>query len=427
VNTTSPADIIIVGAGAAGLMAAKELSQQYKVLILEARSVPGGRIRTSYNADRTGHIEQGAEFVHGNLPLTMSLLQQAGLTCSPVEGGIFHVKDGQWKYSEEMIDGWDELMDNMKKADAGSTLLSFFQEYYAGAQHSALRSHITQFAEGFDLADISRVSIKSLLDEWQHEMDDNFRVDQGYLSLIHFLEAECRKSGCTILYDTPVRLIEWATDHVNAYKDEETIYQAKKILVTIPLGLLQSREAVDSIRFVPAIDVYTDAAQRMGFGSVIKFVFRFSRAFWRDHHSSAGFMISEETVPTWWTQNGNDTVLTGWLGGPSADEWINAPEERLLSIALHSLSGIFQLTYAEIQSMLTESHVYNWAHDEWADGGYSYTTPDTEAALSLFKQPPGGVVFFAGEAFYEGDSPGTVEAALVSGRDVAQALARLSW
>ncbi|MCG2615509.1 FAD-dependent oxidoreductase [Terrimonas sp. NA20] len=421
-NTTSSADIIIVGAGAAGLMAAMDLSRQYKVLILEARPVPGGRIRTFYNADMPGHIEQGAEFVHGNLPLTLSLLRQAGLQYTAVEGGIFHVKDGQWQQSEEMIEGWDELIDKMKKEEAGSTMLTFLQKHYAAPAHAALRGYITRFAEGFDLADINRVSVRSLLDEWQHEMDANFRVDRGYMSLIRFIEAECLKLGCTILYDTPVKLIEWASGGVKAYKDPGTIYGAKKILVTIPLGLLQSREAVDAIRFVPAIDAYLDAAQRMGFGSVIKFVFRFTRAFWRDHHSSAGFMISEEKVPTWWTQNGDDSLLTGWLGGPSADEWINASEEQLLSMALHSLCGIFQLTYAEIHSMLTEWHVYNWARDEWADGGYSYTTPDSEEALKLFRQPPGGVVFFAGEAFYEGDSPGTVEAALVSGRDIARAL-----
>lgn len=412
-----------MGAGAAGLMAACELSRKYNVMILEARPVPGGRIRTFYSPATPAHIEEGAEFVHGNLPLTMALLQRAGLASSPVEGGIFHVKDGEWKPSEEMIEGWDELMDRMRGEDPSSTMLSFLQKHYASPQHAALRSHITRFAEGFDLADISRVSIKSLLDEWQHEMDDNFRIDKGYMSLVRFLEQECMKAGCTILYDTPVKLIEWEPSCVKAYRDPDTVFEAKKILVTVPLGLLQSHEAVDAIRFIPAIDNYLDAAQRMGFGSVIKFVFRFDRPFWRDHHSSAGFIISEETVPTWWTQNGNDTVLTGWLGGPPADEWINASAEQLLSIALHSLSGIFQLTYAEIQAMLIESHVYNWAHDEWAGGGYCYTTPDSAEALNLFKSPPGDVVFFAGEAFYQGDSPGTVEAALVSGKEAADSMA----
>jgi monoamine oxidase len=420
VNTKSSADIIIVGAGASGLMAAIELSRHYSVLVLEARSVPGGRIRTFYNPDGSGHIEQGAEFVHGKLPLTLSFLNQAGLTCSAVEGEIYHVKDGNWKRSEEMIEGWDLLMDNMRNAAPESTLLSFLQKYYAAPEHAALRSHITRFAEGFDLADISRVSVKSLLDEWEHEMDDNLRVDHGYAALINFMEGEAARHGCRFEYNTPVKLIDWSNGMVKAYKDADTVFDAKKILVTIPLGLLQSREAVDAIRFVPSIDPYLDAAQKMGYGSVIKFVFRFTRAFWRDHHPSAGFMISEETIPTWWTQEGNDTLLTGWLGGTPADEWINASEDQLLSTALHSLSGIFQLSYAEISSLLSESHVYNWAHDEWADGGYSYTTPDTAAALKLFQEPPGGILFFAGEAFYEGASPGTVEAALVNGRDVAQ-------
>ena len=423
-NTNTSSDIIIVGAGAAGLMAAKELAPHFRVTVLEARGEPGGRIRTTCRAGKK-HIEQGAEFVHGRLPVTMELIRQAGLSYSPVQGNFYQVKDGNWTLSEGMIEGWDELMEKMKAEKNDMTMLAFLQKHYSDEKHFSLRKHISRFAEGFDLADISRVSLKSLLDEWMNETDEtdeNFRIDSGYMSLVRFLESECIRLGCNIIYDSPVKLIEWTKGSVKAYKDPATFHEATSVLITIPLGLLQSREAIDAIRFDPAIDHYLDATQQMGYGSVIKFVLDFTKPFWQEKYPDVGFVVSEEQVPTWWVQQKDDTLLTGWLGGPPADEWINAGKEQLLSIAVHSLSNIFQLSYAEIQDMLVESHVFNWPHDEWADGGYSYTTPESASVLKLFNDPPADTIFFGGEGFYEGKSPGTVEAALSNGLAMAKKL-----
>ena len=399
-------------------MAARELSPHYKVTILEARAQPGGRIRTIYT-EQGKHLEAGAEFVHGRLPLTLQLLKEAGLEYHPVQGGIFHIKNGKWQQSEEMIEGWDELLEKMKQEKEDSTMLEFLNRHYSSERHHALRRHIARYAEGFDLADISRVSLKALLNEWTNEANENFRVDKGYLAMIDFLAAECRKNDCTIHTGTPVKLVEWENGTVNAYKDKETIFSADKIIITIPLGSLQSRQAADAITFVPAIDEHLNATQAMGYGSVIKFVLEFSRSFWEDQRKDIGFIISEEQVPTWWTQGEQATTLTGWLGGPPADELANASKEELLGAALNSLAAIFNKDLAEIRSVLSASYVFNWARDEWAEGGYSYATPSSSRVRQLFDQPPGGIIYFAGEAFYDGPSPGTVEAALTSGRNIA--------
>lgn len=411
--------IIVVGAGAAGLMAARELSIHYKVTILEARSQAGGRIRTIYKNGSAIHLETGAEFVHGKLPVTLQLLKEAGLSYSPVKGNMFHIKNGKWEKSEEIIEGWDELLDKMKKEKEDISMLSFLNKYYASEEHHNLRHHISRFAEGFDLADISRVSLKALLEEWTNETDNNFRVDKGYMALINFLESECVKNGCSFHSNTVVKLIEWKEGSVKAYKDQQTVFDAGRIVVTIPLGLLQSRQANDAIEFVPSIDSYVDATQQMGYGSVIKFILEFSEPFWNRHTKDIGFIISDETIPTWWPQK-NDAILTGWLGGPPADELANASKEELLKMALSSLVNIFGMSEEAIQSLLTASHVFNWARDEWAGGGYSYATPSSALVRQLFNKAPGNTIYFAGEAFYEGMSPGTVEAALVSGKEVAK-------
>ncbi|HEX2845545.1 MAG TPA: NAD(P)/FAD-dependent oxidoreductase [Chitinophagaceae bacterium] len=411
--------IIIVGAGAAGLMAARELSPYCKITILEARDQPGGRIRTIYKNGSAMHLEGGAEFIHGELPLTFQLLKEAGLSCSHAKGNIFNVKDGKWEESDEIIEGWEELLDKMKKEKEDISMLSFLNKYYASEKDHTLRHHIGRFAEGFDLADINRVSLKALLEEWTNETTNNFRIDKGYMSLIRFLENECIRNGCSIYTNTAIKLIEWKEGSVRAYKDPQTVFDADKIIITIPLGLLQSRQANDAISFVPSLDAYLDATQQMGYGSVIKFILEFSEPFWNRYNRDIGFIISDEKVPTWWPQAGNETAFTGWLGGPPADELSNTSKEELLQMALHSLANIFKMKGETVQSLLNASHVFNWARDEWAGGGYSYVTPSSAQVRQLFNTAPGNAVYFAGEAFYEGPSPGTVEAALISGKNIA--------
>jgi len=89
-------DILIVGAGAAGLMAAFTLSKAgKKVIVLEARDRIGGRIHTLHDDLFFKHAELGAEFVHGNLPITMQLLHEAGIAYISGEGEMWQHRDGK--------------------------------------------------------------------------------------------------------------------------------------------------------------------------------------------------------------------------------------------------------------------------------------------------------------------------------------------
>src|ERR1700723_4496197 len=91
----SPDHIVVIGAGAAGLMAARELGRAgKKVTILEARDRCGGRIYPLPSAEFGYPAEGGAEFVHGEAPVTRRLLREAGLALLPLAGAAWHVENG---------------------------------------------------------------------------------------------------------------------------------------------------------------------------------------------------------------------------------------------------------------------------------------------------------------------------------------------
>jgi len=97
--------IIIIGAGAAGLMAAKELSsKQQTVIVLEADKRLGGRIYTLYDVFEKP-VETGAEFIHGKLTLTHQLLKEANLSFHATKGKMLNVENGEWKKQNDFTSG----------------------------------------------------------------------------------------------------------------------------------------------------------------------------------------------------------------------------------------------------------------------------------------------------------------------------------
>src|SRR5690348_15438017 len=92
---SEPVDFVIVGAGAAGLMAARELARAgKKIVILEARQRCGGRIDPLPVAEFGYAAEGGAEFVHGAAALTRSLMREAGLSFAPMAGTRWRAAEG---------------------------------------------------------------------------------------------------------------------------------------------------------------------------------------------------------------------------------------------------------------------------------------------------------------------------------------------
>jgi monoamine oxidase len=418
--------IIIIGAGAAGLMAAKQLSQQYHIILLEADSRLGGRMHTIIGQGFTGPVEAGAEFIHGNLAITMQLLEEAGIEMVETGGEMYSAVTGRDVETGFAPDGWQDLLLLMNTLTEDTSLDDFLNKYYGEEKHAVLRSHARGFAQGYDLADPAKVSVFFLRDEWEEGWEEQYHITGGYGKLVEYMEAVCVKNGCKIVTGAAVSQINWANNTVTVLTADGRQYHAQKAIITVPVSILQSSQAPNSLQFVPAINSYIQAAGHIGYGGVIKIALEFKTAFWNEDKPGMGFLFCDALIPTWWTQAPDNTpVITGWFGGPNAEAYKDAGEDELLQKGLQSLASAFGMAVSQLEAALVAGKVFNWVASPFSQGAYSYATPLTAKALEILNTPVDNTLYFAGEALYTGPHPGTVEAALVSGKEVADKIMRV--
>lgn len=415
--------IIIIGAGAAGLMAAYELAKAgQKVVILEASERIGGRMYTAVCDGFEQPLELGAEFVHGEQPITLALLKEAGVAYKPLKGKMLNNRKGKWNTQGEMIPDWDVIIQKMGCLKEDMTLAAFLQEHYSDDQHAELRFIIQDFAEGFDLADPTQASVFALKEEWENEHGQQYRIVGGYRKLAEHLHHLIEKHGGKIYHDMPVIEVKWTGNEVAVFTADRQQFEGAKLIVTASPRVLQDVK----IKFDPALDGYLGDLSKIGYGSVVKVFLQFEEPFWQEYEKNTGFVVSDQNIPTWWTQSDNENcLLTGWFGGPEVMPLITIPEDEIIDMGLQSLANIYGVDKEKLRTILVASKAIHWANEEWSMGGYSYSTLQSKTARKLLKMPVANTIFFAGEALYEGSSPGTVEAALANGQETARRLLQL--
>lgn len=199
-------DIIIVGAGAAGLLAAKMLSDaKMKVCIIEARDRIGGRIHTVSKPGFSRPVEAGAEFIHGKLPLTMQLLKESVIPWHATDGTLWQVKDDQLKRREDFIEHADQLMKTLHNLDHDITIAELLEKYFPGDKYTEMKHSLQQYVEGYDAADIHEFSAFALKEDWEAADEQQYRSENGYLQLIRDLQTTILQNGSSIFLNTTVK------------------------------------------------------------------------------------------------------------------------------------------------------------------------------------------------------------------------------
>jgi monoamine oxidase len=414
--------VIIIGAGAAGLMAARELLKtKHDVIIIEARSRIGGRIHTIIDSDFSVSIEQGAEFVHGKLPLTLELMNEAKIRIDEMAGEVYQVHNGKEHEGEFFNDDWDLMMTELKKLKTDLTFNDFLKEKFPYEKYKDLNENLRGFVEGYNAANVDKASAIALRDEWLSEDHAvQLRPKGGYSQMMDYLYKQIQASGGVLHLSSIVTRVKWSRDHVEVIDSDGKSFSANQVLITVPIGVLQS----DAIKFDPTIPAYHKAACNVGFGGVIKITIEFRKAFWETQTGkkmpSLRFLFSDAEIPTWWSQLPEHTpILTGWLGGPKAEN-LHKTEKEIYEMAVSSLSYAFNCSKDLIIDHIKAWHVSDWTKDPYSLGAYAYATLQTQNAREILTTSLEDTIFFAGEALYDGPEIGTVEAALVSGSSIAK-------
>jgi len=422
-------DVIVIGAGAAGLAAARELSGAGKrVCIIEARPRCGGRIHTMHVADLALPIELGAEFIHGEAHETFSIVEAAALIACELPDDHWWSREQKW---ERIEDFWAEI-DKIRKPIARLKKDISFADFLKSRKNipPRLRELARQFVEGYHAAHADRMSAMTLAGGADEEQDDDgggnkqFRILNGYDSLVEWLRAGLNPERSELRLSTSVTKIHWSKGSVEVEslraKREQTI-RASAAIVTVPIGVWKAaREQDGAISFDPMLDEKMNAIAKLEVGHVVKIVFRFRERFWEDKnflHSSDRF------VPTWWTSAPvRAPILTAWSGGHAADAML-AEGEGMIDRALDTMSKTFGIRRREIDDQLAGSYLHNWQADPFSRGAYSYAGVGGMNAHQLLGRPVQSTLFFAGEGT-SGEQTGTVAGAIESGQRAAREFLR---
>jgi monoamine oxidase len=426
------ADILIIGAGASGLIAARELARKgHQVTILEARSRIGGRIFTFSDAKFDGPVEGGAEFIHGKQKLTLQLLKEYKIKHTPAKGRVVQNRFGETETERDLIPEYHrQLAHKLKALKRDVTMKQFMDKHFAAKEFKPLRQAVQGFVEGYESARLDDFSAHMFREEWLASEDwKQYRVTGGYGSLFNALAKECKSLGCKIVLSSSVTSISWKKHDVVVRCSNRRMYHARQVILTVPLGVLQQQ----AIRFAPALSNKMKALNQLGFGDVIKIQLQFKKQLWLDKgvQEEVGeklkdlfFLFTQEDVPTWWTQHPTENaLLTGWLSGPRAKKMCSKTNAEILRIALQSLANFFKTDMRNMRSQLKGWKIINWSGDPFARGSYTYATVNATKYRATAGKAEQDTLFFAGE--YLHDEPGTVEAALQSAMSVVKKLCKI--
>jgi monoamine oxidase len=432
-------DILVLGAGMAGLTVARTLAEAGRnVILLEAGPRVGGRILTVNDGDEV--IELGAEFIHGKPPELWSLIEEAGLATVELEGPQLTFEDGLLHAAH-----WDDSLNAVEDQPGSFALLDRLESYTGPdlsfaeylAQHpipEEARQHAIAYVEGFNAADHRIIGVASLgiqqAAEDAIDGDRVFRICAGYDRLPQFLAAKFTAAGGHILFNTLVETIDWTPSHVSVYATVDgrpTIYRAPQAVVALPLGVLQR----ESVAFFPTPHPI-EQAHRLRMGNVRRFTLCFREKFWARPNPQAQptpqspgdfhFLFSFNAMPpVWWTPHPiASKTLTGWVGGPRSEALANLTPAQLGELACTTLAPIFSRSTEDLHSQLLGCSTHDWRHDTLFSGAYSYVPAGALDACSKMTIPVDNTLFFAGEHTDTTGHWGTVHAAIRSGLRAAQ-------
>jgi monoamine oxidase len=418
--------VLVIGAGAAGLAAARVLTAAGRpVRILEARDRIGGRIHTLRHGSVPVPIELGPEFVHGESEQISALVRSHGLSTFEVgeqhmvfEGGRLRPVGGFWSRVERVI----------RELDTGGADRSVEAALHPRRRSKAGR-WAARYVEGFHAADLRRMSVRALSRSEGGEgsgASGAARILSGYDALAEAMAVPLHGPLVDLRLRTVVREIRWERGHVSVVTDGSAgepsgEHEAPAAVVTVPLGVLKAGGARGGVRVTPAPAAWLEATGLLEMGHVLRLVLQFREAPWR---ADLGFLhVPGAVLPTWWTPAPvRAPMIVAWAGGPSAERLLGRDRQELAAIALDVLAPAIGVERERLGDLLVEAYHHDWSADPFARGAYSYALVGGADAFEALGRPVDGTLVAAGEATAGDGENGTVQGAIASGERAARAI-----
>ncbi len=431
-------DVIILGAGAAGLAAARSLATSgLRAIVVEARDRIGGRVLEASKGSVTAEL--GAEFIHGDARETRALLREIGQgEVQPGGDDWIRGADGELQPSEDEFRAAVSLFDHVATLERDETVERFLARFSNGSVPRYQLRDARAFVEGFDAADPARASARGIAFEWQSGVDSRAaRPAGGYRRMFEYLNRVCLDAGVGLQLSTVVTGIEWQRGSVSVSvrnaEGEEHVLRARAAIITLPAAVLRHRGDADEIVFAPQLpSAKREALEKIETGDVVKLALWFRTRFWESisngRYRDAGFFRAfSATFQVYWTQlPQRQPMIVAWIGGPGATVLRRQSADVIATQALEGLGSLLGdrlRAHDEFEGAI----MHDWGGDPFSRGAYSYLGVNGETARAGLAAPLDDVLFFAGEATSEDGQGGTVNGALATGeraaREVAAALA----
>lgn len=412
------ADVLVIGAGIAGLAAARALQRKgHSVILLEARQRSGGRIHT------VDGFDLGAHWIHGTEGNPLTNLAR-GLGLAPLFVGGDSTYTGGW---DRMVFPGHPDEEKDRSILAGDALFDALE-----AERSQLRDDIA-LAECVERAlrrldldpaqeQLARWHLHLLVHEdcaaepaalsarWWDEGHEVYGYGDSIL-LGGFQGLTDRLAeGLTIRLGHEARTIRWDGSGVEV-ESSGGVFQAERLVVTVPLGVLKAGRP----RFDPPLPPRKrEAIERLGFGTLAKLGLRFAEPFWPQQPYVFGLAEGADGGGTAAINlaaiDGTPTLVL-LVGGDAGPRLEALSDNDALAWGMERLRLAFGAGIPEPLELIRS----RWSLDPHALGTYSHlalgSSPDDLAALA---EPVGETLFFAGEATSTGQW-GTAHGAYLSG------------
>jgi monoamine oxidase len=407
----SHVDVAIIGAGAAGIGAARALEGKgLNVIMLEARDRLGGRAFTKQLPNNL-IFDVGCHWLHsadrnGFVPIAEKLGFEIDRGRPHWSQQTFNIGFPQ-KEREEYLREMDAFYDRAEEAAAKGPDRPASELLLPGNRWNAMLNCVSTYINGVEL---DRVSIYDM--DAYEDTEFNWRAKRGLGALVAAWGAPCN-----VAFNTKVALIDHSGLRIRIETARGAL-TADRVIVTVPTNLI----ANETVRFHPALPDKVDAARGLPLGLADKVMLALDNdgeALPKDGHLRGS--TTKVGAGSYHLRPQGAPGIEGFFGGQYARDLENAGEQAFAAAAIDEVVNLLGSDY---RKKLRLASLSRWEMDEFATGSYSHALPGHAGDRAKLATPFEGRIFFAGEATHAhffSTCHGALESGIRAAKEVVKA------